>query len=253
MKQPSQIELYGELLTVEQQYHHDIADIPRMTMEEEERLIVRARSGDTDAKEHIILSCLGYVQAVARKYTVMCAANGRHLVEYLDLIQVGNLTLVKCSDKALDHPSPFGYLKRAASGEIVKYCMKHGTSITCPSERGGKILPMKDVSSLEQPLTPETQELTLADTLEAPPVVAQEEKDYTMLYSTLETLTPKQRDVIVRHYGLGCASEDLFTISCAIRHADGKPFKDSANEAYGPHKRALTTLQKQLEHALVCA
>ena len=253
MKQPSQVALYGELLTVEQQYHSDIAALPRLTLEEEKCLIERSMLGNTDAREQIILSCLGYVRAVARKYRVICAANGRNLVEYLDLIQIGNLTLVECLDKALEHPNPFGYLKRAASGEIVKYCMKHGSSITSPSERGGKILPMKDVASLEKPLIPGEENFTLASTLEVPPTSTQDEKDYTTLYSVIETLTPKQRDAITRHYGLGCASEDLFTISCAIREAEGKPFKDSANEAYSAHKAGLKALQKRLEQALVCA
>jgi len=253
MKKPSQIELYGELLTVEQQYHDDIAELPRLTMEEEKFVIERAMLGNTDARKQMILNCLDYVRAVARNYRVICAANGRNLVEYLDLIQIGNLTLVECLDKALEHPNPFGYLKRAASGEIVKYCMKHGSSITSPSERGGKILSMKDVASLEKPLIPEKEELTLASTLEAPLKPAQDEKDYTMLYSNVEMLTPKQRDAITRHYGLGCASEDLFTISCAMREADGKPFKDSANEAYSAHKAGLIALQKRLEKALECA
>src|SRR5712692_281986 len=114
MWKPSQTALYGEILSNEERYHCDIDGIPCPTFEEEQGLIKRARAGDTDAREALVLSCLGYVKTVARKYAVICAAWGKKRIEYLDLVQVGNLTLLECFDKAIVHPCPYGYLKRAA-------------------------------------------------------------------------------------------------------------------------------------------
>ena len=69
----------------------------------------------------------------------------------------------------------------------------------------------------------------------------------------METLTGKQRDVIVRHYGLDGPPLDLFTLSCEMRQAAGKPFKDSANAAYSTHKSAIAALRKKLDREVVYA
>lgn len=252
----SQTALYGDILTIEQAYSQDVGDVPRLTFQEEETLIDQARAGDVEARDAVIRSLLTYVIHVAQKYATICRESGRPRVEYLDLVQVGNLTLLECLEKALAHACPVGYLKRASSGEIVKHCMKHGSLITSPSKRGGDILPIKDVDSIDMPVrtsgdTPER--LTLAETLIAPEKQEKQERDYTALHEALDILTEKQKYIIVRHYGIECAPEDLFTLSCALREAAGKPFKDSANEAYSAHRGAITKLEKHLAGASMSA
>ena len=247
MKKLSQTALYSEILSNEERYHQDVAAIACPTGEEELSLIQRARAGDADARETLVLSCLRYAKTVARKYVAMCAACRKKRIEYLDLVQVGNLALLECFDKAIVHPNPYGYLKRAASGEIVKYCLKHASLITSPSERGGTILPMVEVESLDAPF-PHVEGLTLGETVAAPSETqVGERRDFSPLHRTLETLTSKQHEVIVKHYGIECAPRDLFTISCEMRQAEGKPFKDSANVAYSIHTFALRALRRKLD------
>jgi hypothetical protein len=247
MKTLSQTALYGEILGNEERYHQDIADLPSPTLEEEQVLIEQARAGDRDARDALLLSCLGYIKTVARKYAVICAACGNKRIEYLDLVQVGNLTLLECFDKAIVHPCPYGYLKRAAAGGIIKYCQKHASLITSPSERGGTILPMVPVASLDVPAFSQEGESTVGDLLAAPSPTSTDGKDFSVLYRVLERLTRKQHDVIVRHYGIDCAPVDLFTLSCEMRRVAGKPFKESANAAYSLHRSAVVKLRKQLE------
>jgi RNA polymerase sigma factor (sigma-70 family) len=245
---PSQTALYGELLTNEEAYSKDVGEHPRLSDEEEERLVAQARLGNKQARETLILDALSYVMKVAHKYARICGAHGRWRVEYLDLVQVGNVTLVECMDKALAHACPAGYLRRAALGEIVKYCMKHGSPIASPSQRGGHILPMKEVESLDKPLGPGNEEdaHTLADLLVATEPEKRSERDFSTLYQALAGLTEKQRYVVTHHYGLDGAPQDLFTLSCEMRAQAGKPFKDSANEAYDVCERALNRLRDLL-------
>ncbi|GER88384.1 hypothetical protein KDW_25460 [Dictyobacter vulcani] len=252
----SQTADYGPILTNEEQYRRDVANLidenfsgtERLSLDQEKILIQRARVADSLARSELIEYCLSSVTWMARKYAEICHCNGRRRVEYLDLVQIGNLTLVECLDKALAHTNPIGYLKRAALGEIVKHCMRHGSLITSPQERGGKVLPMMQVDSYDVLLVNHSgsEGTYLRDLLEVPNEAPRSERDFTPLYAALDTLTPGQREVIKRHYGVDCAAEDLFTISCSMRAAQGKPFNRNANDAYSAHKGGIASLGRKL-------
>ncbi len=238
--------LYGPVLTNEEQYQKDTAGLPRLTPDEERAVIAQARTGNPLARETLVFNCVDYVKTVARKYAAICAASGRKRIEYLDLVQIGNMTVLERLDKALAHPNPIGYLKKTASGEIIKHCCKHASLITTPQERGGTFLSIVDVTSTDAPLPSTDERLTLADVVAAPVITEPPVKEYRLLYHAIRKLTPKQCMVILRHYGLEGAPEDLFTISCSIRQEQGQPYKDSANAAYSIHKSALVALRKQI-------
>ena len=70
----------------------EIGKIPLLTFEEENKLAERMVKGDTNAKKQLIESNLRLVVSIAKKYI----GRGMH---FLDLIQEGNLGLIKAVDK----------------------------------------------------------------------------------------------------------------------------------------------------------
>ena len=70
----------------------EIGKIPLLTFEEENELAERMVNGDTEAKKKLIESNLRLVVSIAKKYI----GRGMH---FLDLIQEGNLGLIKAVDK----------------------------------------------------------------------------------------------------------------------------------------------------------
>jgi hypothetical protein len=78
------------VLTGVEKYRSEVLSLPRLTRSEEGELVYRARNGDTQAKETLIQSCLGYVASVAYRY--VCYAQHD---DYLDLVSVGNLAIVE--------------------------------------------------------------------------------------------------------------------------------------------------------------
>ncbi len=73
-------------------YLKEIGYVPLLTPEEEIELAIRIKAGDTAARDKLAVSNLRLVVSIAKRYT------GRHM-ELLDLIQEGNLGLMKAVDK----------------------------------------------------------------------------------------------------------------------------------------------------------
>ena len=73
-------------------YLKDIGQVPLLKPEEEKEIAMRVEAGDQEAKDMLITANLRLVVAIAKKYV------GRGL-QFLDLIQEGNLGLVKAVEK----------------------------------------------------------------------------------------------------------------------------------------------------------
>lgn len=73
-------------------YLKEIGRVELLTAEEEKELAARMAAGDSQAKQHLIEANLRLVVSIAKRYT------GRGL-QFLDLIQEGNLGLIKAVDK----------------------------------------------------------------------------------------------------------------------------------------------------------
>ncbi|MBP3301172.1 MAG: RNA polymerase sigma factor RpoD [Clostridia bacterium] len=73
-------------------YLHDIGRVPLLTSEEESELAQRISEGDLEAKQRLNEANLRLVVSIAKRYV------GRNLL-FLDLIQEGNLGLIKAVDK----------------------------------------------------------------------------------------------------------------------------------------------------------
>ena len=80
-------------MNILQTYLRDISRYPQpITQEQELTLALRARQGDTEAREQLIHSLLRMVVNIARQYQ-------RPGMEILDLIQEGNIGLITAVDK----------------------------------------------------------------------------------------------------------------------------------------------------------
>ena len=80
-------------MNIQQTYLRDISRYPQpITQEQELTLALRARQGDTEAREQLIHAHLRMVVNIARQYQ-------RSSVEMLDLIQEGNIGLITAVDK----------------------------------------------------------------------------------------------------------------------------------------------------------
>ena len=80
-------------MNIQETYLRDISRYPHpITQEQELTLALRARQGDTEAREQLIHALLRMVVNIARQYQ-------RPGVEMLDLIQEGNIGLITAVDK----------------------------------------------------------------------------------------------------------------------------------------------------------
>ncbi len=219
------------VLTSVEQYRSDVSQFPRLTRSQEAALVCRARQGDKQAKDELVHICLRYVSLVASRYT--CYVQHE---EYLDLVSVGNLAIVECLEKALTAENPVAYLYGVAKLAIRSYCYKHSQLIT--QVRGKQFV---WVDSLEAPIGNSQQ--CLADQLVAPAQEAQQQPaDFTALYEAISTLTPKQREVVLRHFGLdGDAPESIVVLSrrLSTANANGMLARNRYNLAIRSLRRKL--------------
>lgn len=74
-------------------YLKDIGKVPLLTAEEEIELAKRAKEGDEDAKNRLCEANLRLVVSLAKKHS------GKNGLSFLDLIQEGNLGLIKAVEK----------------------------------------------------------------------------------------------------------------------------------------------------------
>ena len=79
-------------MNIQETYLRDISRYQPLTQEQELTLATRARQGDADARNQLIHANLRMVVNIARQYQ-------QPGVEMLDLIQEGNIGLIKAVDK----------------------------------------------------------------------------------------------------------------------------------------------------------
>src|SRR6266496_2884708 len=108
-------------------YNHSL--LAPTALEEARGLAARARAGDTQAREKMIIACLRYVFHVGHGLAI------QHGITEMaaDVVAVGNLSVMEHLEKAYDHASPFGYLMTCAKGEMTRWAQQHSTIITVPS------------------------------------------------------------------------------------------------------------------------
>jgi RNA polymerase sporulation-specific sigma factor len=208
--------------------------------EESQALALRACHGDADAKEQLITCCLRYVAKVAAYYAHFLPIPHD---EYLDLVSVGNLALVECFERAIHSPNPMGYLLAVAKKCIYRHCAYRAELITIPEKEHhrGKVEP---VLSLDMALsgTGWTYQHILAalEDIEQETDAADYEAAFGALDQALDTLTERQRDIIMRLYGLrGYPAERM--------REQAKRLGQRDKSLYALRDRAMSRLRVALE------
>lgn len=177
-------------------YCHEVARYKKLSNKEECEIIERMSQGDMVAREMLIQSYLRLVVSMAKnpKY--------RHQAEVLDLIQEGNIGLIKaadCFDASLGY-SFAGFATKCIRNRMLLFVNKK----------------YEELLVLDTPAFEDSEEyVTEADTLidEATILgdasyriaedVMMEEERRQMLYATIEKLPRRDREVIQLLYGVG--------------------------------------------------
>ncbi|HXR65831.1 MAG TPA: hypothetical protein VN729_07905 [Ktedonobacteraceae bacterium] len=199
-------------LTAHTLYHAEVNQLPVLSTEGERELVARARQGDEQAKAELIVSCLRWAWNEA--YNVCQNRRPRH-VDQLDLAQVASLQMVHSMQRALTKASPAGYLRGLARREISQYCVYYAPLIHKPHMiiEDLKQVEMPVVTtSLDEPVYRHTETTLLTvDIVEIsmPPVeeversqTEEQAERWKLLYQAIEELTPRQREYLIRGYGL---------------------------------------------------
>ncbi|MBQ8028954.1 MAG: RNA polymerase sigma factor RpoD [Clostridia bacterium] len=124
-------------------YLKDIGRVPLLTPEEEIELAIRIAQDDQDAKDRLTKANLRLVVSIAKKYT------GRGMM-FLDLIQEGNLGLIKAVDK-FDYTKGFKFSTYATwwiRQAITRAIADQGRTIRIPVHMVETINKVKKTSSM---------------------------------------------------------------------------------------------------------
>ena len=185
-------------------FRYDVLRQPKLykwPQEEVDAIVERAREGDQEARELLILSCLSFVFYRGWKYK----DDIRH-DDPMDLVSIGNLAMVEVLDKALDADNPIKFLISQAAYAIQHYVFHLSPMIRRDKHRN-EVTP---VTSLDAELG--NSDLTYHQLLGVLDPVEEEETDDLLwgpLYQAIDKLTQKQRNVVKRHFGLDCAPESF--------------------------------------------
>jgi RNA polymerase sigma factor (sigma-70 family) len=179
-------------------YSAEVRRLPRMTREEEKPYIEKARRGDKEAQDIIVMTCLNWT--IMRAVSIYEQVRPTHL-DVMDLAGVGYLEMMEKLDRALEVEEPIAYLMTTASWQMQTEATFNDSMIMRPrmnkeEQKKRDPYPAYDVS-LEQPHNGRSLQdvLTIREVAETP-------KDFTPLYQAVEKLNPVQRRTIIDNYGL---------------------------------------------------
>ncbi len=232
MKQQVPTGAFPAQLGAEQQYRSLLLTFPQFTEEQEQALIERALAGE-NVRNDLILSLQRRVYNLAYRLASKYLRGKEQATECMDFVQKANEAMLKRFSRALTKEKPCSYLLKVARLTMID-CIRE---IEASQEKGEgqsfllglDLSECEDASSLIDALSVEIR-------LEAP---READTAYALLYQAIQALPEKQRLVMLRHYGLGCAPEPLNIIS---RRLSPK----SPRNAHYHHKRALIVLERTL-------
>ena len=181
-------------MNIQETYLRDISRYPQpITQEQELTLALRARQGDTEAREQLIHALLRMVVHIARQYQ-------RPGVEMLDLIQEGNIGLITAVDKF--DPTQGHRLTTLAFYWINKHIQRFLNNEP------------DDLVSLDIEINDGTSILLLSDTIEdkgtilGDPTIQnietqiENQERQQQVHNMLATLSPREQEVLKLLYGL---------------------------------------------------
>ena len=181
-------------MNIQETYLRDISRYPQpITQEQELTLALRARQGDTEAREQLIHAHLRMVVHIARQYQ-------RPGVEMLDLIQEGNIGLITAVDKF--DPTQGHRLTTLAFYWINKHIQRFLNNEP------------DDLVSLDMEINDGAAILLLSDTIEdkgtilGDPTIQNIETQIEnqelqqLVHHLLSTLSPREQEVLRLLYGI---------------------------------------------------
>ena len=181
-------------MNIQETYLRDISRYPQpITQEQELTLALRARQGDTEAREQLIHAHLRMVVNIARQYQ-------RPGVEMLDLIQEGNIGLITAVDKF--DPTQGHRLTTLAFYWINKHIQRFLNNEP------------DDLVSLDMEINDGAAILLLSDTIEdkgtilGDPTIQnietqmENQERQQLVHNMLATLSPREQEVLKLLYGL---------------------------------------------------
>jgi RNA polymerase sigma factor (sigma-70 family) len=199
-------------------FRHDVIHQPKVNLwpkEQLDELVQKAREGDQEARDLLILSCLSFVFYRGWRYKDDIFHD-----DPMDLVSIGSLALVESLEKALYADNPIKYLISQAAYAIQHYVFHESPMIRRDKHRNV----VTPVASLDQELG--HTDLTYLDVIGILQEVdlfskAEEEEEtddllYAPLYQAIDRLTKKQRTVVMRHFGLDSAPETLADIGRSL-------------------------------------
>lgn len=241
----SQPQKLGELLTSEQQYRMEVAQLPRLTKAQEQALSTCAQAGE-DVRDTVLLSLQTRLFTYASRYA-------RYGSTWLDLCQSANLAMLESYQQALGKQNLFAYLLGVARLAMIA-CIS-GRDDLIKTHHQQESVP---VLSLDRPLAP-GEEITLADVLAEDQYecsAPEPAMDYHPLYQAIDALPEGLRVVIERHYGFGHTPEPLETISLSLArcsrqqpsplHSRKSSLKHKPHLAHTRKRQALALMRQQL-------
>lgn len=157
-------------------YMREIERFPLLSAEEERDLAQRVQQGDEDARQSFIEANLRLVVAIARRY----AGRG---IELLDLIQDGNVALIK----AVDHYDPSrGYRFSTYGGRWIEESIIH--ALATQAKEAAEELTEEQA---DHQVDSENQQAELEDS-----------EQQGLLIAAFACLTSRERSAVILRYGL---------------------------------------------------
>jgi len=225
------------LLTSREQYRSELQRFPLMSREEQHIVEAAAKAGDEQAKERLMYQVMRYANYLAFRYS------STYLTEddYLDLVQIANLTIIEKFDKGLATREPIGYLCVTARYAIINYSMYHSRLINVPKQDGEPREAAPQIVSINA-LDKDTIESLLEETnLTTDEEQAAADTLFGPLKEAFEALNPNYQETINRHLGInGHAAE---------RFVDIDREYGQYHVARSRYVKALARLQKLLKRA----
>jgi DNA-directed RNA polymerase specialized sigma24 family protein len=184
------------LPTCEQIFWQTIHELDKPAdTKQEQRLVKDARAGGEEARHDLLLYLLPRVARMARKVAI---ARPSHYATCDDLIGEASVAILSEMERALETANTIAYLIAIARTTISHRAARLHHMIDVPHG----VEPFETSTSIDAPLS---EDLTLADMIEDTTldvVINPCTFNHTALHDAIRALTDRERELIVRRYGL---------------------------------------------------